>query len=240
MIKKGKFIVIEGTDASGKTTQLKLLKEKLQSITDQIAVADFPRYYDSPFGKLVGEFLAGEHGKFRDISPYLALMPYMLDQYTWSRDVGKPFLEKGGFIVSNRYFTSNVHQIAKLDGDGKERYRTWLWPLGYDHLGLIKPDLVIFLDVPPEIGRKLNKEKTKRDYLNGKKEDEAEKDYEHQERSYAEYLYTLEKFPYWVKVGCIADAKLESASKIHEKVWNEVNKLINKDLGKNDGIKRQS
>ncbi len=219
---KGLFIVIEGPDASGKKTQLNLLYDKLSKFYKNILVADFPRYYDSPFGKLAGEFLAGKHGEFKKVSPHLALLPYMLDQYTWSRDVGKPFIEKGGVIISNRYFTSNVHQIAKLKGQARVDYREWLWPLGYETLGLLKPDLVIFLDVPPEIGRKLLESKAERAYLGGEKKDEAEKDYKHQIESYREYSFTVEKENYWVRIECTKNGELEPPENIHKKVWAEI------------------
>jgi len=224
-MKKGKFIVIEGTDASGKTTQFNMLRDKLKIETDNLLIADFPRYYDSPFGQLAGDLLAGRLGKFKEISPYLALMPYMIDQYTWSRDVGRVFLEGGGTIIANRYFTSNVHQIAKLKGKERVNYRDWLWPLGYKHLGLLKPDLVVFLDVPPEIGRQLNKTKKERAYLKGKQEDEAEKDFRHQKESYREYLLTVEKEDYWVGVKCTQNGELKSPEEIHEMVWRET-KLV--------------
>ena len=127
-MKKGKFIVIEGTDGSGKTTQFNLLKRRLKKEGVKLLVTDFPRYYESVWGKMVGEFLTGKYGKFDEVHPYLVVLPYMIDQYTWSRDFGKPWLEKGGVILSNRYFTSNVHQIAKMKTRAQKKYRNWLWP----------------------------------------------------------------------------------------------------------------
>jgi hypothetical protein len=91
---------------------------------------------------MVGKYLSGEYGEFKNIDPRLALPLYMLDQYTWSRDIGRPFLEAGGNIISNRYFTANVHQIAKVDRNERPRFRDWMWKLGYEDLGLLKPELV--------------------------------------------------------------------------------------------------
>ena len=150
-MKKGKFIVIEGTDGSGKATQLKLLYKRLRKIISKILLVDFPRYYDSVWGEMVGEFLVGKYGKFEEVDPHLMVLPYMIDQYTWSRNTGKPWIEKRGIILADRYFTSNVHQIAKLKTRAKKQYRDWLWPAGYDDLRIMRPDLVVFLDVPPDI-----------------------------------------------------------------------------------------
>lgn len=122
-MKKGKFIVIEGTDGSGKKTQLDLLQKKLKKYYKKLLIIDFPRYYDSIWGKMVGEFLISKYGKFETIDPHLAALIYMIDQYTWSRDIGKPFIEKGGLILSNRYFTSNVHQVAKCKGIAQKKFR---------------------------------------------------------------------------------------------------------------------
>lgn len=216
---KGAFIIIEGTDGSGKTTQLKLLADKLKNLHKRVLLADFPRYYKSPWGKLVGEFLSGKFGKFDEIDPHLAVLTYMLDEYTWSRDAGVPWMEKGGVILSNRYFTSNVHQIAKLRTRARKKYRNWLWRMGYKELGILRPNLVVFLDVPPEISRKLIAEKQTRSYLKGKKKDLAERDWEHQRSSYREYLYTVKHQKEWVAVNCVTQKELDHPEVIREKVW---------------------
>jgi dTMP kinase len=223
---KGRFIVIEGVDGSGKTTQFELLKKKLQKLYKNIKVEDFPRYYDSVWGKMVGEFLTGKYGKFDQVSPFLAVFPYMVDQYTWSRETGRLYINKGGIILSNRYFTSNVHQIAKLKGRARGDYRKWLWHVGYDELGILKPDLVIFLDVPSSISRKMNKNKTERLYLKGRKKDNAEKDYQHQLSAYKEYLYTVKHYSFWKKVKCTTKGEIDAPEVVHERVWKVVEKVI--------------
>ncbi len=225
----GIFIVIEGIDGCGKDTQYRLLLQKLKKEKYSVQVADFPRYYDSMWGKMVGKFLTGEYGDFDSLSPYLVVLLYMLDQYTWSRDVGTGVLEKGNIVLSNRYFTSNVHQIAKLNGRSRKKYRKWLWDAGYKHLGLLKPDLVIFLDVPPVVAVEMNKSKKDRKYLNGKKEDEAEKRISHQRASYREYNETVKRFGYWKKVRCLTKGNIDSPEVIHERVWSKVKNYLPKE-----------
>jgi len=221
-MKKGKFIVIEGGDGIGKMTQTKLLEKRLKEKGYKILIGDFPRYYTSEWGKLVGRFLAGDFGKINEIDPRLATLPYMIDEYTWSRDEARPWLEKKGFILSNRYFTSNVHQIAKLKTRAKSQYREWLWRMGYEELGILKPDLILFLDVPPEIGRRLNKKKEMRKYLNGRKADIHERSGNHQLDAYGEYQRHVRLYKEWVKINCVRRRKLLSIEEIHEKIWKVV------------------
>ena len=104
-MERGKFIVIEGIDSSGKGTQFKLLGRKLKASGKKVLTLDFPRYYTSVWGKMVGEFLIGKFGKFDHIDPHFAVLPYMIDEYTWARDEGRPWLEEGGMILLDRYFT---------------------------------------------------------------------------------------------------------------------------------------
>src|SRR3989304_7742121 len=160
--KKGKFIVIEGVDGCGKTTQFELLSKRLKKIGKKVATIDFPRYYDSIWGEMVGNFLKGEYGNFDDTSPHLVVLLYMVDEYTWGRDFGRKILTSGKIVLSNRYFTSNTHRIAKLKGGEREKFRKWLWTTGYDQLGILKPDLVLFLDVKAEVAFSLNKTKKNR------------------------------------------------------------------------------
>lgn len=224
MKKKGKFIVIEGVDGCGKTSQFELLYKRLKRGGVSVVKADFPRYYKSHWGKMVGEFLTGKYGDFDSTNSYLVVLLYMLDQYTWSRDVGKKVLESGKWVLSNRYFTSNVHQIAKMRGREKAKYRKWLWPSGYKHLGIIEPDLVLLLDVKPEIAFELNKRKKNRKYLKGKSEDEAEKRFYHQRDAYKEYIRTVEDFKYWKKVKCVSNGKIDTPETIHQRIWKIVEK----------------
>lgn len=224
--KKGRFIVVEGIDGSGKSLQLELLKNHLKKQKVKFKVVDFPRYYTSVWGNLLGELLSGKHGDFLKTTPYLTILPYMIDEYVWGKDVGEKLLNKGYWIISNRYFTSNVHQVAKLNGVAKAKYREWSWAAGYKVLKILRPDLVIFLDLNAKTARKLNKKKEARAYLHGKKQDLAEKNFDHQIRTYKEYLRTVSRFKYWTKVACEPDGRLDSPDIIHERVWEKVETLI--------------
>lgn len=216
------FVVVEGPDGTGKSVQAALLEKRMKREGHRVLVGDFPRYEQSAWGRLVGRFLKGEFGKLGDVSPYLAVLPYMLDEYTWSRDTARPFVKRGGKIVSNRYFTSNVHQVAKLTGQKQMDFRQWLWKTGYEDLGILRPDMVLVLDVGPKVARKLALQKGPRSYLGGRRKDIAEKDFNHQEEAYGEYLRMTKTDPAWVQVRCITGGRLDSDKVIHERIWGIV------------------
>ncbi|KKQ43205.1 MAG: thymidylate kinase [Microgenomates group bacterium GW2011_GWC1_37_8] len=224
--KKGKFIVIEGIDSCGKGTQLNLLSKRINNLGKKILTADFPRYYSSEWGKMVGQFLTGKFGRFDVIDPHLAVLPYMIDQYTWARDIGFPWLKKGGNIILDRYFTSNVHQVAKSKTVAKKKYREWLWPMGYKELGILMPDLVLFLNVSPLVTKKLIKTKEDRGYLKGRKKDNAEKNWKHQWAAYREYLYMTKNEESWISIKCMAKGRIEQPEVIHERVWKKASGIL--------------
>lgn len=226
MTERGKFIVLEGIDGSSKATQFKLLEKRLKSLNIKLLTEDFPRYYKSDWGKLVGRFLTGEFGELDKMSPYLAVLPYMIDEYVWSRDFAVPWIKKGGWILTNRYFTANVHQIAKLKSIAKKKFKSWLWPAGYKKLGILKPDLVVFIDTEPSIARALNSGKGKRAYLKGRRKDIAEKNWEHQKAAYREYKNAVKEYSWWVSVPGVQNAKGDYSQKIHQKIWDLVEKRL--------------
>ena len=218
VVRTGKLIVIEGGDASGKTTQTKLF---LSRLIGQARMFDFPRYYTSLAGKLVGECLAGEHGDFLHLSPYLASLPYTVDRIG-ARDALLHALEHH-HVVCNRYVTSNVaHQGAKLMGEERGKFIDFLEKLEYDELKLPRPDAVFYLHVPMEIADTLGKGKAARDYLRGtgKTLDQHEADLEYQKRVIALYTELALNRPDWHLIPCTQNGALLHAEVIHEKIWN--------------------
>lgn len=223
----GGVIVIEGVDGAGKSVQTALLSKRLIKAGVKVKEADFPRYTESTWGWLIGRFLTGEFGKLSEINPYLTVLMYMLDEYTWSRDIGRGWVKKGMWVVANRYFTSNVHQVAKLKGVAQKKFREWVWHTGYEVLGIIKPTLVIYLNVSPNVSRKLILKKLQRRYLKSRKRDIAERDIEHQIEARKEYLRMVKNQKGWVKVECESKGKLDHDLVIHERVWAVVRRTLN-------------
>lgn len=226
---KGFFIVIDGSDGSGKTTQSKLLIERLESLGKEVAYYDFPQYDKTFFGKMVGRYLSGEFGTADQVNPYLNSLLYAGDRFQ-ARDAMKQDLAAGKIIVCNRYMQSSLaHQGAKLKAlEEKEKYNDWLYELEYGVYDIPKPDLVIYLYVPSLVSQKLtdNTDALKRKKYSQKK-DIHEMNADFMARSVAEYLRLAEKYPEWRKINCISkEDKLLSIDDISKMVLNIVNKEL--------------
>lgn len=214
----GKFIVIDGADATGKQTQVELLIKHISSLNMATRVLDFPRYYDNFWGKMVGAYLRGKFGGLYDNNPYLSTIPYILDQSDSRRSILYS-LKKGVFVLSNRYVSSNIHQAAKLSFYERDEYYNWLEEAFYDHLHAVRPNLTIILHLSTEISIELNKSKRNRPYLNGEKEDIAEKDKPHQDETRQEYLRYASKKANWNVVMCNdANGSLKTPDAIHQEI----------------------
>ena len=134
---RGKLIVFEGTDGSGKATQSRMLCQRLAQERVSYKNIDFPRY-GQPSAVMVQEYLDGKLGKNAgDVNAYAASILYAVDRYaSYKQDWGE-FYENGGLIVADRYTTSNaVHQASKLPDDERTEYLNWLFDLEYGRIGL--------------------------------------------------------------------------------------------------------
>jgi len=98
--------------------------------------------------------------------------------------------------------------------------------MGYQELGILRPDLVLFLDVPPDISRKLNRQKSDRKYLKGMKQDIAERRRDHQLAAYKSYLNEVRLNDWWLKIRCLTNDKLELAAAVHHRIWNKLSPLL--------------
>jgi len=216
--RRGKLIVIDGGDGSGKTTQSGLLIAYLSAQNVPVKGFDFPRYYSSFHGKTVGRFLAGEFGKLKDVSPYLSSLAYALDRATAKEEMDA-WLSHGGVIVCNRYATSNMaHQSAKLPEDKRKEFLDWIDELEYKVHKIPREDIVIYLHVPWQIGAELTKKKGERGYIKGKSQDIAEADSDHRQAAEAMYVSLSKKRKNWVLIECVKDGKILSKEEIHRLV----------------------
>jgi dTMP kinase len=220
--RKGKLIVIDGGDGSGKTVQSQLLVNYLKKQNIPVKYYDFPRYYSSFHGRLVGRFLAGEFGQLDQISPYLSSLAYALDRASVKEEMDE-WLAKGGVIVCNRYVTSNMaHQAARLSEEKRQEFLNWIDELEYRQHKMPRPDLVIYLYVPWQIGLKLTEKKAKkRGYV--KEADIAEKDIHHRQEAEKMYLYLAKNKKNWVKIDCVIERKILPIEEIHKKIVEVIN-----------------
>lgn len=216
---RGKLIVIDGGDGSGKATQAKLLVDYLLKRNLKVKYMDFPQYYDSFYGDLVARFLRGEFGDIDHVSPYLASLTYALDRASVKRQMDE-FLRKGGFIVANRYATSNMaHQGAKFENPLKQKeFLAWIYKLEYEVNDIPKEDIVIYLNVPWSIGKLLTGKKGERKYLAGKAWDIHEENNSHQLEAEKMYLKLSKTYKHWVMVNCFVNSHLLTPLIIHKKI----------------------
>ena len=212
----GKLIVIEGTDGSGKSTQFKLLTQRLDAENKPFRRLVFPRYAEES-SALIRMYLGGAFGsKPSDVSAYAASAFYAVDRYaSYKQDWGQ-WYEDGGLVVSDRYTTSNaVHQASKETGENQAAFLQWLYEFEYDKLGLPRPDLVIYLDVPTDFTEKLLRG---REASTNTQADIHEQD--------MEYLATCRrtgrtaaKFYGWKIISCVEDGRMRSIEDIHEEIY---------------------
>ncbi|MBI2594591.1 dTMP kinase, partial [Candidatus Curtissbacteria bacterium] len=152
---QGKFIVFEGADGTGKTTQAKFLYHYLKKRKVPAEFISFPRYADNLWGKLVRRYLDGEFGNISSVNPYLASVLYAGDRLLASEKIRK-WLAQGKTVVCDRYMASNIaHQAAKIkDQKLKIKYIKWLEDFEFGQNKIPKPDLVILLTIPTEVAQK--------------------------------------------------------------------------------------
>ena len=217
----GKLIVIEGTDGSGKSTQFRLLTERLTAEGREFKKLVFPQYSEES-SALIRMYLGGEFGKKpTDVNAYAASTFYAVDRYASYKKVWGDWYENGGLVVSDRYTTSNaVHQASK-EPDQKA-FLGWLYDLEYDKLGLPRPDLVLYLDVPTDFTEKMLRH---REQDTGTTADIHEQD--------TEYLATCRRtgraaaeFYGWTVVQCVKDGEMRSIEDIHEEIYRHVRKSL--------------
>lgn len=225
MRKKGRFIVIDGTDGSGKKTQTNLLIKKLRKAGYKARTIDFPQYENTFFGKTVGKYLRGEFGSASHVSPYLASILYAGDRFEMKKKIENWL--KGGFIViADRYASSNqIHQGGKIKNYHKRKeFLSWLEELEFKVFKIPRPDMIVYLDVPVQLSSRLLKNKSaqgRKKYLDGKK-DIHESDLQHLKAARASAMKIIEKNNSWIKINCVLSGKILSVEKINDIIWKKL------------------
>ncbi|MBX4188734.1 deoxynucleoside kinase, partial [Candidatus Saccharibacteria bacterium] len=222
----GVFIVLEGSDGSGKGTQFNLLKERLGAVGYDVATYDFPRYEEDS-SHFVKEYLNGNYGPASEISPYTASLFYALDRYEASKQIILD-LERGKIVLANRYVGSNMaHQGSKF-GNPQEQRGFFVWDdnLEYELLKLPRPDINIFLRVPAEVSYDLIAKKAARKYTSNSR-DEHEGDIKHLKKSVATYDLLCQLFPKDFKaIDCVDEGGLMSIPRVSDLIWNKIQAIL--------------
>ena len=232
---KGKLIVFEGLDGSGKSTQTKMLAGYLEKGGFEVVKVDFPQHGEPSCG-LVDEYLRGKYGTAEQVGPYIASIFYAVDRYDASFKM-KGWLKEGKILVVDRYLGSNIgHQGSKIKDKGERlKFIKWLYNLEYGLFKIPKPTATIFLKTDPSFSLKLankitdqEKKERRRAYLGDETvQDIHEKDKSHLSNALGAYLQAIEEFPDDFKVvECLDGGRLISPQEVHQKVIKIIEKIV--------------
>jgi dTMP kinase len=217
---KGKFIVFEGTDSSGKKTQTNLLADRMKKEGMRVEKVHFPTYQDSPLGVIVSKYLRGDFGSKEQVTPEIGSIFYSLDRYQFKDDLRQK-LESGTNIIADRYTASNIFQAAKLDGEN--RFKIWEWIKALDSR-LPQPNETIILNVPAEISKNLFSKRERKNDMVGER-DIHEEDTTYQEKVRQTYL-DIAKREGWIIIDCFMEKNgvksLMPPKEIHNEVYRKL------------------
>ncbi len=223
---QGIFIVIEGTDGSGKGTQFKLMTERLTAAGYDVATFDFPQY-DQESSFFVREYLNGNYGTAEDVGPYTGSLFYALDRYHAAPKI-REALAQGKIVLANRFTGSNMaHQGTKFANPEQRRgFFIWLNNLEFQMLGIPRPMLNFVLRVPADIAQSLVDKKDARSYTD-KKRDLHEADLSHLERSVEVYDNLTKLFPRdFIKIDCTKNNQMRGIPEISNLIWERMKPLL--------------
>lgn len=223
MMRKGKLIVIDGLDGSGKSTQLEIIKKHLEEHGHNVKAISYPDY-KSESSALVKMYLNGEFSSDPDdINAYAASSFYAVDRYAGYMKDWKKYYDNGCTILAARYVSSNaVHQMSKLNKEKWDYYLEWLHDYEHDKLGLPEADKVIFLDMPVEISQTLL---TSRYNGDDSKKDIHESHIDYMQKCRESALYAAEKLS-WSVINCSENGKPLSVKEISDIILNEIAEVI--------------
>ena len=212
----GKLIVIEGTDGSGKSTQFRLLTQRLEARGQAFQQMIFPQYSE-PSSALIRMYLGGEFGTSpSDVNAYAASTFYAVDRYASYKKVWGGWYQAGGLVISDRYTTSNaVHQSSKLPPEERDAFLDWLSDFEFEKLGLPRPDLTIYLDMPTVFTEQLMR---RREQDTNTHADIHEQDTVYLASCRQAGRAAAQRYG-WKLVSCVQDGRMRSAEDIHEEIY---------------------
>lgn len=215
---KGSLIVIEGTDGSGKGTQLQLLIDYLKKKQISHVSFDFPQYGKTFFGDFAGRFLNGEFGHFNQINPYLASFPYAADRWQVKDQLWKA-INDNKLVICNRYTPSVVYQAAKVKPIQRREFIKWAETMEFKVFGIPKPNIIVFLYMPLEYAQILI---SKRNSMNGKLKDQYENDLDYLRKVEEIYLAWVESDKHWIQINCVENNMILPPEIIHQKIIDKI------------------
>lgn len=216
--KEGRLIVLDGNDGSGKQTQTQLLKDQLGGKGKKVQSLDFPGYYRNVFGKLIGEMQTKK--TWLTMEPRVVSTIYAGDRLE-SNEIIKDWLKQGHLVILDRFVSANqIHQGGKIKNPTKrQEFLSWLDTMEHETLGIVRPDLVIYLDVSVDVSLENLAKNKKRLYTKGKL-DVTEGNRFYLENSKKSARYIAEKDTRWRIVDCMNGDVMHTKEIIHGKIMN--------------------
>ena len=200
-----RFVVIEGLDGSGKSTQMELLRNHLEERSVPCKYLHFPRLEEGYYGKLIARFLRGEMGSNEQVDPYLVALLFAGDRAD-AADLIRQWMKEGYMVIVDRYVYSNIaFQCAKVN-DPEERMNllNWILSFEFEYHHLPRPDINLYLTVPHDFtAKQLRRARNGEDriYLKGER-DIHEESLEFQEKVRQVYLTLQNQVDDLVLVDC--------------------------------------
>jgi len=228
--KKGTIIVIEGIDSSGKATQVKMVYEELINEKYKAMRLEFPDY-KSDSSALIKMYLNGKFGEDpQSVNPYGASLFFAADRFASFKSDWEKFYDEGGILILDRYVSSNmIYQAAKIENSKeREEYLDWIYDLEFKKLSLPKPDIVIFLRMPPSFCLQLNDKRLNK--IDGSsKKDIHERNSGYLEKTYEVAVYAAKKYK-WETVDCIENNSIKPVKKINNEILRIIENRLNGEI----------
>ena len=213
---KGKLIVLDGLDGCGKSTQFQELQQLLRSEGKPVKAISFPMY-DKPSAALVKMYLQGDFSSTPGgVNAYAASSFYATDRYANYKLDWEQNYRSGEWVLASRYTTSNaVHQASKLSPEERDTFFRWLYEFEFGKLGLPKPDLVLYLDMPTGASVSLLRH---REAATHTQADIHERDNAYLAACRETASHAADVLG-WQRIPCTEDGQLRTVEAIHEDIW---------------------
>ena len=223
------FIVLEGLDGAGKSTQIRMLREMLTARGVESEYVHFPRFDAPVYGELIARFLRGELGGVEQVDPYIVALLFAGDRADMAPKI-RAWEQEGKVVIVDRYVYSNIgYQCAKLsDEEARRALHRWILDTEYGYFGIPRPDISLFLDVPFAFTeRKLSEQREgdDRSYLNGGK-DIHEQSLDLQQAVRSVYIEAAEHDDDMYVVDCSDEGHMASPEEIFSRIKLVVNEYL--------------
>lgn len=221
--RRGRLIVLEGIDGSGKSTQYARLCARLEAEGRDFRKVKFPRYEEES-SALIRQYLRGDFGSDPgDVNPYAASVMYAVDRFASYMTDWREYYKSGGLVLLDRYTTSNAcHQGSKLPAERRGEFCDWLYGFEFRLLELPEPDLVLYLDTDISVSRRRMAE---RQSDTGESADIHEKNAAYLAECLEAGHYAASHYG-WTVIKCVRDGQMRAIDDIHEEIYAKVTEVI--------------